>query len=242
MTEGVSTHPLLIVGTGNPHKVEEIATMLSDVAVEVRGSDVLPEVPDVDETGATFEANAALKAIAFAKAAAVLRHSSGGRRIWVLSDDSGLCVDALDGRPGVHSARYAASNSNTNADSAANNRKLVAELSNVADDLRSAHFVCVAALATVPRTTVQDSTETRPKVLFTVRGECHGVIAREERGTGGFGYDPLFVVPALGLTFAELPPQEKNRMSHRARALLALREKLKDLVDSTVSSRRPPSS
>ncbi len=225
-----STKPTVVVGTGNPHKVREISALLGDLAAAIHDAGVLAGAPDVDETGATFEENARLKAVAFARAAAGARSAGGALHgtpdpIWVVSDDSGLCVEALDGRPGVHSARYAATSAGENADSAANNRKLLRELERVPDGARSARFVCAVAVASVPAGPLE-----APRVLLTVRGECRGRIERTPRGKGGFGYDPLFVPEGSRHTFAELPPREKNTISHRGRALQALRAEVEELL------------
>jgi XTP/dITP diphosphohydrolase len=232
--------PVLLVGSGNPHKLEEIREILADLDLQVLGADALPAPPVIEERGATFEENARAKALAFAAAAVELRErpavALGDRTLWVVADDSGLCVDALGGRPGVHSARYAAGaagaatgdaggNTGGNADSAANNRKLLAELEGVPEERRTARFVCAVAVAEVaPRP------QEAPRLLFSARGECPGRIIRGARGSGGFGYDPLFLVPELGRTFAELPPREKHRMSHRGRAFRALRRELEKVV------------
>jgi len=228
-----STAPVLVVGTGNAHKVHEIREMLRDVALEIRAATTLGRLPDVKETGATFEENARIKALGFARVAGpTLKRRSDTTPVLVLADDSGLCVDALDGRPGVHSARYASGPGNKNDGSGAgdssdaNNRKLLRELAEVPEDRRGARFVCVVAIAEVP----PPGPGEQARVLFTARGECHGRIATEPRGTGGFGYDPLFVVAELERTFAELDAGDKNRISHRARALEALRGRLAELI------------
>ncbi len=215
-----TTTPRFLVGTGNRHKVEEIAALLADLPLAVTGSELLPRQPEVAETGASFEENAALKALAFARAAFELPPDDRPR--WVLADDSGLCVDALGGGPGVHSARYAAPpGSAGNGSAEANNRKLLEALRGVPPERRGARFVCAMALVKIPGEAGEE-----PPVAFTARGECHGRILEAERGHGGFGYDPLFLVPELGLTFAELPAGEKNRRSHRGRALRQLRQYL----------------
>jgi XTP/dITP diphosphohydrolase len=131
----------------------------------------------------------------------------------VIGEDSGLVVLMLGGAPGVYSARYAGSH----GDDAANNEKLLAELAPHAGDARAAYYVCTAVLA-----------DPQGTVVASVEGRCHGLIATEIRGTGGFGYDPLFVVPEYGKTFGELPPEVKRRMSHRSRAFEQLREVIRD--------------
>jgi XTP/dITP diphosphohydrolase len=133
----------------------------------------------------------------------------------VLGEDSGLVVPALNGRPGVYSARYAGKP----GDDEANNRRLLAELAPLPDDRRGAYYVCTAALA-----------DPQGQVKAVVEGRCHGVITRAPRGTGGFGYDPLFLIPEYHKTFGELSPVVKHALSHRGRALARLRPALRQLV------------
>ncbi|HJZ88408.1 MAG TPA: RdgB/HAM1 family non-canonical purine NTP pyrophosphatase [Polyangia bacterium] len=190
----------LAAATRNRHKLAELDALVAGLEVEL-----LPSRLEVEETGASFEDNAVLKARAVAAA-------SGH---WALGDDSGLEVDALGGAPGVHSARYAGQP----CDDAANNAKLLAALREVPAEKRSARFRCVLALA---------SPEGE---LHTASGVCEGRIGWAPRGSGGFGYDPLFEVAGQGgRTMAELLLEEKNRLSHRARALAALRPLLAALV------------
>ena len=181
----------LVIATRNKHKLEEIRAIFSLGALDLVSALDFPEIPDVVEDGLTFEDNAAKKAATLARATGC----------WALADDSGLEVDALDGRPGVYSARYAGEP----ADYAANNRKLLAELQGQSN--RKAHFRCVVALA-------DPSGKTR-----VVQGRCDGVIVDRPRGRAGFGYDPLFVPDGYAETFAEVSSELKNRISHRARAL-----------------------
>ncbi len=190
----------LIVATGNAHKTEEIRAVLADLVPEVADLRAHPEVVPAEETGTTFAANAALKALG---AAAALPAGS-----WVLADDSGLEVDALDGAPGVYSARYAGEGA-TDAD---NRAKLLAALTDVAR--RAARFRCVLVLARAGDA---------PEVEATFDGACEGTITTAEQGAGGFGYDPLFRPDGHDATFGELPAEVKNGISHRARALAALR-------------------
>jgi len=185
----------LLVATGNRHKLDEIRRILNVEALELAGLDDIPDAPAVIEDGETFEANAIKKAVEQA------RHA----KLWTLADDSGIAVAALEGAPGVRSARYAGEP----CDDAANNRKLLAALTGVTD--RRAAFCCAIALA-APDGHVE-----------TVRGDCPGRIVETPCGAGGFGYDPLFVPDGFHVTFAELDPAEKNRVSHRARALAAAR-------------------
>ncbi len=187
----------LLIATRNAHKLEEIRGLLP--GIEIVGTDAYPEVPDPVEDGETFEANAILKAVAWAEATGLP----------ALADDSGLVVDALDGAPGIHSARYAGEH----GDSAANNAKLLAELDGVPMEKRTARFVCVLALATPD--------EQKPR---TVRGEVEGRIIESLQGTGGFGYDPLFIPAGETESFGVLPAAVKAQISHRARAFAAARQ------------------
>lgn len=190
----------IVLATNNRHKTEEIRAILKGLPFEILTASDFPDFPDPDETGDTLEENARIKAGAI--------HVATG--IWSLADDSGLEVDALDGAPGVISARFAGPGC-TFAD---NNRKLLGLMSDVPDDRRGARFRCVAALAK----SVNDVT------LFS--GEVRGTITREIRGNGGFGYDPVFYVPELGCTFAEASAEAKNELSHRGRAFGQVREYL----------------
>jgi XTP/dITP diphosphohydrolase len=197
----MSTHRLLL-GTRNRKKREEIVEILGDLGLEFGDLSERPDVADVEETGTTFEANARLKAAGYAKATGA----------WTLAEDSGLVVPGLNGRPGVYSARYAG----TQGDDAANNARLMAELAPLPDDRRAAYYVCVAALA-----------DPSGEVKAMSEGRCHGVIISEPRGTGGFGYDPLFLVPEFHKTFGELSARVKHALSHRSRALERLRPALR---------------
>lgn len=183
----------LLVATGNQGKLKEIRRLLENSGVEVVGLDQFGTPPEVIEDGDTFEANARKKAVEMAAFSGYL----------TLADDSGLVVNALNGAPGVHSARYAGEQGND----AANNAKLLEEMSTIADEHRQAAFHCVMALAS-PDGQCQ-----------TFVGRVSGLIMRGERGGGGFGYDPLFIVPEYGKTMAELPLDIKNRISHRGTAL-----------------------
>lgn len=183
----------LVIATRNRHKLEEIRAIFDVPGLEIASALDYPEVPDVEEDGATFEANAVKKAVALARATG---H-------WAMADDSGLEVDALEGAPGVYSARYAGEP----VDYAANNRKLLKALEDTAD--RRARFRCVIALA-------DPDGKAR-----TVEGRCEGTIAREERGRRGFGYDPVFVPEGHAETFAEMAAEAKNAISHRGRAVRA---------------------
>src|SRR5438105_15129201 len=193
---------ILVVGTRNAKKRQEIFELLGDLPLEIRDLRSRPDAPEVVEDGTTFEANARKKATELA----------GFLRQWVLGEDSGLVVPALQGRPGVYSARYAGKQ----GDDAANNARLLAELAPLPEDKRAAYYVCTAALADPPG-----------QVRATAEGRCHGVIVREARGTGGFGYDPLFLIPEYHKTFGELSATVKHALSHRARALAQLRPALR---------------
>jgi XTP/dITP diphosphohydrolase len=190
--------PRLVLGSRNKKKLREMVELLGDLGLDLTDLTPYPAAPDVEETAATFVGNATLKATALAPALGE----------WVIGEDSGLVVPALGGAPGVYSARYAG----THGDDAANNAKLLAELAPYSGDDRAAYYVSTAVLA-----------DPAGRVVAAVEGRCHGVIASQPRGSGGFGYDPLFVVPEFGQTFGELPPEVKQRMSHRARAFAQLR-------------------
>ncbi len=199
----------IIVGSRNRKKVAEIEAILSDFGVEA--APLPADAPDVEEDGATFHDNACKKASTLA---AFLGEA-------VLSDDSGLEVSALDGRPGVHSARFAGEHGND----AKNIKKLLEMMADI-DDRRAA-FRCVIVLAGPGK----PGTCTRyvSPVLLMAEGSCTGAIAREPRGSAGFGYDPIFVPDGREETFAELPAEIKNDMSHRGEALRNLKDKLSQL-------------
>lgn len=190
---------VIVLATRNAGKIREFAALMAEMGLEVKGLDDFPEVPEVEETGTTFEDNALLKARAVAKATGLV----------AVADDSGIAVDALGGAPGVYSARYAG----PHGDVEANNAKLLAALKGVPDERRTARFVCVVAAAR------PDGRE------ILARGEWEGRIGHGYQGASGFGYDPLFFDPELGRTAAEMSREEKNARSHRGRALRALMEK-----------------
>jgi len=190
--------PPLVVGTRNPKKRQEILEILGDIVPDLRDLTQYPDAAEVVEDGETFEANARKKAVELARFLGA----------WVLGEDSGLVVPALNGRPGVYSARYAGKQ----GDDAANNARLLAELGPLPDDRRAAYYVCTAALA-----------DPAGEVRAFAEGRCHGVIVRAARGAGGFGYDPLFEIPEYHRTFGELSSRVKHALSHRARALERLR-------------------
>jgi len=197
----------LLVATTNRGKLTELRSLLGDLPLEILSlPDVLPGRPPVLENGKTFEDNALIKA----------RSAASEAMMVTLAEDSGLEVDALGGEPGVRSARYA----REGATDAENNEKLLAALEHVDDDQRQARFRCVMALL--------DPSSGGPPVV--TEGRCEGQIGRYARGTGGFGYDPLFVVEGFGRTMAELGEDEKNSVSHRGKATRALRPALEALV------------
>jgi XTP/dITP diphosphohydrolase len=197
--------PPLVLATRNAKKRQEIEEILGDLGIPLQDLSSYPQAPEVVEDGATFEANARKKAVETARAVGQ----------WVLGEDSGLVVPALGGRPGVYSARYAGKQ----GDDAANNQKLIAELSPFPEEKRAAYYVCTAALA-----------DPGGEVRAVVEGKCWGMMLLEPRGQGGFGYDPLFLVPEYHRTFGELSSLVKHALSHRGRALLNLRPVLRQLL------------
>ena len=200
--------PSLLIASHNAHKAAEIAAILGE-NFDVQSLARHHGAPEVEENGDTFTANAVKKAV---ETASRLGGQALGQALpdFVLADDSGLAVDALGGAPGVRSARYAGGDGNST--DAANNAKLLRALVGVADGNRGAQFQCVLALAALGQ-----GGEVR-----TFEGICRGRIARAESGEDGFGYDPLFIPDGHDLSFAELGPDIKNSISHRARALAKL--------------------
>lgn len=195
----------LLTATGNPGKLKEIKEILSPLNLTLRSPADLGLLLKVEETGNTYSENARLKAKAYLKAA----------QMPVLSDDSGLEVDALEGAPGVFSARYAPKKNAGDADRRAH---LIQELSGKPRPWK-ATFYCTAILA------LPDGR------YFTTTGRCNGIIIPDERGTTGFGYDPVFLIPEYGMTMAELGPEIKNKISHRARALQAMLPAIRQVFD-----------
>ena len=191
----------ILIATSNPGKVRDFQGAASNLGVIVEPVPGFDQMPPAIETGSTFEENARIKAEHYSRLAP-------GET--VLADDSGLSVDALNGAPGVHSARYAAllrgDTSHDNSDDEENNRVLIAQLEKLPQDRRTGKFVCVIAAARDGQT------------IDTFRGEAPGQLLTAPRGRNGFGYDPLFFFPAIGKTFAELTAQEKARYSHRGAA------------------------
>lgn len=192
------TGKTIVVASKNPGKVKEFKAMFEPAGYTVKSLADFPSVPTVDETGTTFEENARQKADQYAK----------DLQLPVIADDSGLMVDALDGQPGIRSARYAGDGHND----AANNAKLLANLADVPDDARTATF----------HTTLVLAKPDHPEADLVVHGDLSGQITAIPRGTDGFGYDPFFLVPSLGKTLAELTAEEKNQISHRGNAMRSL--------------------
>ena len=193
---------ILVIASGNAGKVREFGALLADLGLNTQPQ---PEGLEVEETGSSFADNARLKAEAVARATGC----------WALADDSGLSVEALGGAPGVHSARYADSDS-------ARIERLLRELSDVgasSPTVRSAHFTAALALA-----------NPQGEIVLEVEGICPGTILEAPRGSGGFGYDPVFFVPEAELTFAEMPHSQKAALGHRGRAFAALKPRLEALL------------
>ncbi len=193
----------LVLATRNRHKGEELAALLGDLGITIRTLDEFPDAPEVIEDGDTCEANAVKKARAIAEFTGLP----------AVADDTGLEVDALGGRPGVYAARYAGGDA-TYED---NCRKLLRELAGVPRERRTARFLTVAAIA-LPSDGIR-----------VAQGILDGMIAEEASGTLGFGYDPVFFIPELGKTLAQLSPDQKNTISHRAKAFGEIRKILKVL-------------
>jgi XTP/dITP diphosphohydrolase len=193
----------LLVATRNNGKTEEIRALLKGVELDLVSLRNFPEIGTVEESGSSYEENALLKCITYAR--------ETGR--WALADDSGLEVDALDGAPGVFSARYGG----VDAKDADRVDLLLSRLSEVGDDRRTARFRCIAAIA-----------DPEGNVLKIAEGICEGRIARASRGSSGFGYDPVFIPAGHEMTFAELSQEEKDRISHRGIAMRQIREFLQN--------------
>jgi XTP/dITP diphosphohydrolase len=216
--EAIGALTTLVVATSNRGKLREFKNLLRELPVEVIGvSDVLEEPPSIEEDGESFAANALRKARTVAEAVTML----------TLADDSGLEVDALGGRPGLRSARFA----HQRATDAENNAALLDALAEVPDDHRRARFRCALALSDP----WGDEDGTRP---LLAEGTCEGWIAHEPRGSAGFGYDPLFLLDGQDRTMAELTGADKHRMSHRARAVDMLRPALKALLEGRADHAR----
>jgi XTP/dITP diphosphohydrolase len=195
----------VMIATRNAGKAKEFVRMFEPFGITVSTLLDYPELPDVEETGQTFAENALLKAEFAAR-------STGQPAI---ADDSGIVIDALDGRPGVYSARYAGEEKNDQA----NNDKVLKEMKDVPEGSRSARFMCVLAVA---------FPDGREPVI--TEGSCEGTVGFEEAGEHGFGYDPLFIPEGYEVTMAQLDPEEKNKISHRAKAMNRLRGMLTELA------------
>jgi len=219
-----------IIATRNDHKVGEIRAILGPRFEYLTLRD-FPAAPSVNEDAPDFRGNATKKALEIAKfASGSFRKVTEGSETWVMADDSGLEVDALNGAPGVHSARFAANNLKCgNSPDSANNQKLLALLKEVPLEKRTARFRCVIAITPVVQSSGEgnlcyaEEGELRTEIF---EGRCEGHIAFAPSGKGGFGYDPLFVPNGFKESFAELGEQTKNRLSHRAKALEQLRKRL----------------
>lgn len=198
----------ILLATKNEKKRDEIREILKNVpGVRLRGIEDFPFIPEIEEDGKTFQENAIKKATIMAKSC----------NTWAMADDSGLVIDALNGKPGILSSRYAG----PNATDEKNIKKVLSELSQVEKEKRTARFVCAIALAS-PH-----------ELLFVVEGECKGLITQKPRGEHGFGYDPIFLAPFYNQTFAELGGSSqgvKNKISHRANALEKFKERLIPLI------------
>ena len=193
----------VVIATKNKGKAKDFEALFQPLGFEVVTMfDVAPDM-EIEETGTTFEENAVLKAETLAKELKMI----------VIADDSGLAVDALDGAPGVYSARYAGDH-----DDEANIVKVLENLAGVPEEKRTARFMCALAIAGPEMDTT------------TVFGTCEGVILQEKRGTNGFGYDPVFFIPELGRAMAELTPEEKGAISHRGNAIRKLAQALPTLL------------
>ncbi|MCO6552750.1 MAG: XTP/dITP diphosphatase [Gilliamella sp.] len=192
----------IVLATNNQGKVNELQTLLANAGFDIIAQSQF-NVPDADETGLTFIENALLKA----------RHTAKLTGLPAIADDSGLAVDALDGQPGIYSARYAGEHGNDKS----NNQKLLKALQNIPKEKRTAYFYCALVF-------MRHENDPTPIICL---GKWDGLILNEEQGDGGFGYDPLFYVPELGCTAAQLTKEQKSQISHRGQALKQLIAKIK---------------
>ena len=192
----------LVIATSNEDKVREIDEILEGTGYRAVSMKEAGIMADIIEDGKTFEENALIKARAV--------HALAKPDDYVMADDSGLCIDALDGAPGIYSARFCGENSTYPEKFA----KIFSMLEGVPEEKRTARFVCAVAVVRPDGTS------------FTVRGECEGVLHEKPAGENGFGYDPIFYVPEFGMTTAQMPPEQKNSISHRGRALRKMVEEL----------------
>jgi len=208
------TIPTIIFGSSNANKVIEVQTIFKPYRISLIGlDDYNKPLITPNETADSFEGNAQLKAIDYAKQTGMI----------CLADDSGLEVDAIFGAPGIHSARWATHIGTSLNRDQANNRKLIQQLMHIPANQRSARFVCTMCLATP-----------EGELLAEARGHLEGVITLTPRGTNGFGYDPLLFIPELGCTTAELNPNEKNERSHRGKAARAMAKLIRTLPEFTI--------
>jgi XTP/dITP diphosphohydrolase len=207
--------PMIVLATGNQNKVREFQEILAGFPVRIASLRDFPKIPEAVEDGKTFEENAYKKAL----------HTAKILGLPAIADDSGLCVDALGGEPGVYSARYAGETARDED----NCRKLLEKMADIKD--RKAHFACVISIA-VPS-----------GPALTYEDFCQGEILHEKRGTSGFGYDPLFWFPPLNKSFAELSSAEKNQVSHRGKALAQLRGEIDKVIkwlEIRLAEEKPP--
>ncbi|MBQ1502021.1 MAG: XTP/dITP diphosphatase [Firmicutes bacterium] len=203
----------LLIATTNKHKFQEVCRIFSECGLtgwEPVPLSAFPFYEAPEEDGATFGENAVIKAA----------HAAAELGMMTLADDSGLAVDALDGAPGIYSARYADDESEGH-DDAANRRKLLREMADVPEEKRGAAFICAAALA-----------DPKGEAVF-IEGRCEGIIAREEVGENGFGYDCLFYLPQFKATMAQISEDEKNAVSHRGKAMRKMAALLTDIKNDT---------
>jgi len=201
----------MLIATGNAHKISEFRQMLGEDRFDWTDLSNASEINPPEETGATFRANACLKASYYAKQL----------HTWAMADDSGLEVDAISGKPGVHSARWAQMHDKGTQHGKRdqdNNRLLLEQLKDTADENRTARFVCVLALS-----------DPDGRIILTARESMEGSVLREERGKNGFGYDPLFLIESLRKTTAELSSEEKHAISHRGKAMRVMKQLLKEV-------------
>jgi XTP/dITP diphosphohydrolase len=203
----------LLVATTNRHKLREIRDLLSDVLIEFVGLDALPPIDEPEETGQTFEENARIKALYYDRRAKALRHTRGAAPDLTVAEDSGLVIDALEGEPGVHSARF------LRPDAGYPERfgEIFRRLDATPDRPPTARFICALAV-------VRDG-----QVVYETRGRVEGEITRPPRGSGGFGYDPIFYYPPYQCTLAEVTQASKLHVAHRGQAFRALADWLKRL-------------
>ena len=194
----------IIIATKNKGKAKDFEALFNPIGYEVKTLHDVAEEMEIEETGTTFEENALLKATSLAN----------HLQCMVIADDSGLEIDALDGRPGIYSARYAGEEKSDEE----NIDKVLKELEGIKESEKTARFVCAIAVAS-PN-----------KEPFTVRGTCEGIIATERKGTNGFGYDPIFYVPSEQKMMAELSAEQKGAISHRGNAIKKLSDVLEDLI------------